>query len=94
MKKLFLFCCLWSFLNLCLAQKAPVKWGKVDEADLTMTSYPSDPEAEAAILMDYATIDFEFEGYTTYSMKHHVRIKIFKESGFDRGDINISYYSS
>ena len=76
-----------------MAQKAPVKWGKVDEADLAMTSYPSDPEAEAAILMDYATIDFEFEGSTTYSMKHHVRIKLFKESGFDRGDINISYYS-
>lgn len=93
MKKLLLSFFCWSLLTVSFAQKPPVKWGKVDEADLAMTSYPSDAEAEAAVLMDYATIDFEFESATTYVMQYHVRIKIFKESGFDRGDIEIPYYS-
>ncbi len=93
MKKLLLIWYCFVLVNLSFGQKAPVKWGKVDEADLAMTSYPGDAEAEAAVLMDYATISFEFESNTTYLMKHHVRIKIFKESGFDRGDIEIAYYS-
>jgi len=94
MKKLFLFFCFLSLINLVIAQKPPIKWGKVDEADLAMTNYPGDPEAEAAVLANFATIDFNFEGGTTYLLNHHVRIKIFKESAFDRGDINIRYYSN
>lgn len=93
MKKLFLVCCSFCLVSLVIAQKPPVKWGKVDEADLTMTSYPSDPEAEAVVLVDYATVELGFEGDTHYLMDHHVRIKILKESGFDRGDINIEYYA-
>ncbi len=93
MKKfLLIFCCI-GLVGLVSAQKPPVKWGKVDDADLQMTSYPGDPEAEAAVLMDYATINFNFEGLTHYVMDHHVRIKVFKESAFDRGDIEIAYYS-
>ncbi len=93
MKKLLLFCCFFCLVNLVFAQKPPIKWGKVEEADLTMTSYPSDAEAEAVVLMDYASIDFGFEGSTHYLMHHHVRIKILKESAFDRGDIEIEYYA-
>lgn len=93
MKKLLLVCCSLCLVSLIFAQKPPIKWGKVDEADLTMTSYPDDPEAEAVVLMDYASVDFGFEGSTHYLMDHHVRIKILKESGFDRGDINIDYYA-
>lgn len=93
MKKLLLICCCFCLTNLGFAQKPPIKWGKVDEADLNMLSYPSDPEAEAVVLMDYASIDFTFEGSSEYVMRHHVRIKILKESAFDRGDIDIEYYA-
>ncbi len=93
MKNLLLFCCFFCLVNLVFAQKPPIKWGKVEEADLTMTSYPSDAEAEAVVLMNYASIDFGFEGSTHYLMNHHVRIKILKESAFDRGDIEIDYYA-
>lgn len=93
MKRFFLVCCFFGLVNLGIAQKPPVKWGKVDEADLVMTSYPSDSEAEAAVLADFATIKLDFEGGTTYVMDHHVRIKIFNESAFERGDIEIIYYS-
>ncbi len=93
MKRLLLICCCISLAGLVFAQKPPIKWGKTDEADLTMTSYPGDSEAEAAILTDFATLEFNFKGSTSYVMNRHVRIKIFKESGFDRGDIEIPYYS-
>lgn len=73
--------------------KPPVKWGKVEEADLQMTSYAPDAEADAVVLTDYASIDLSFEGSTSYTMFHHVRIKVLKTSAFDRGDISIDYYS-
>jgi len=94
MKRFFLICCCISLAGFVFAQKPPIKWGKVDEADLAMTSYPGDLEADAVVLADFATLEFNFEGSTSYVKDHHVRIKILKESGFDRGDIEIAYYSA
>jgi len=75
------------------AQKAPMKWGKVPPADLAMTEYDLDTEAEAVVLGEYATIDFSFDGEgTTYEFYKHKRVKILKKSGVDRGDISIYYY--
>jgi len=93
MQKLLILCLLLAITNIVHAQKPPIKWGKIDEADLAMSSYPDDPDADAVVLMDYASINFKFQGNTSYLMDHHVRIKILKESAFDRGDIEIDYYS-
>lgn len=76
------------------AQKAPIKWGKVDKADLDMKVYDLDPEAEAVVLADYGSLSFDFStGNVFYMMDHHVRIKILKKSAFDRGDIDILFYT-
>jgi hypothetical protein len=76
------------------AQKDPVKWGKVAPADLKMKTYDLDPEAEAIVLADYASLRFDFTSNDLlYILDHHVRIKILKKSAFERGDISIPYYS-
>ncbi len=61
------------------AQKAPIKFGKIDEADLKMTVYPKDSAASAVILCDYgeAKEQKRIDEYViTY--EYHRRIKIFK----------------
>lgn len=87
---------LFVFLSINLfAQKAPIKWGKVDKKDLEMQVYEADPEAEAVILADFADLNFDFStGEFLYLLERHVRIKILKKSAFDRGDIEILYYSN
>ena len=88
----FLLCLILTFgLS---AQKDPIKWGKVNSADLKMKVYDLDKEAEAVVLTDYGTLDFDFSiGAPLYTFDHHVRIKILKKSAFDRGDISIPYYA-
>jgi len=75
------------------AQKAPIKWGKVNAADLEMTTYEADPEADAVILTDYADLRFDLStGELFYMLERHVRIKILKKSAFYQGDISLPYY--
>lgn len=75
------------------AQKPPMKWGKVPEEDLKMTTYEKDTAANAVVLCNYANLDFNFAtGDIQMRFEHHKRIKILKRSGFDQGDINIPFY--
>jgi len=88
----FLFCLL--FFTSLSAQKAPIKWDKIDVADLDMKVYDADPDAEAVILTDYATLEFDFStGDLFYLLERHVRIKILKKSAFERGNISIPFYA-
>lgn len=63
------------------SQKAPIKYGKIDLADLEMTSYPLDTSAVAAILCDYG-----YFSSTTYNFVRVLRIKILKKEGTSWGD--------
>ena len=59
-----------------LAQKAPVKYGKIIKSDLEMKVYPSDSTAVAAILCDYG-----YFNSTRFEFERTLRIKIFKKEG-------------
>lgn len=91
MKQLTLFLALL-FSTTLFAQKPPMKFGKVPAEDIAMKTYEGDPDAPAVVLGDYGTIQFDVgpEGLQ-YRFNHHQRIKIFKRSEFDKGDISISY---
>lgn len=60
------------------SQKAPLKFGKVDKADLEMKVYPPDTSAAAVILCDYCTYDDN-----NYQSCRTLRIKILKKEGLD-----------
>jgi len=80
--------------NAALSQGDPMKFGKVSKEDLQMTVYEPDTSAAAVILGDYGNVDFLFvKEAPAYHLNRHIRIKILKRAGFDRGDINIPYYS-
>lgn len=75
------------------AQKTPMKWGKINPDDLSMTTYSADTAASAVILGDYAILNFDFSnGDSRYKFERHTRIKILKRSGFNYGDIVIPFY--
>lgn len=89
----FLFISQWS-----LAQKKKVKFGKIDLADVQMTEYPEDPDADAVILYDKGVSKIEYitsgnKGFVLY-FERHQRIKVLKETGKKWGDFVIGVYQS
>lgn len=70
------------------AEKAPVKFGKVDKADLEMKAYPADTSAAAAILYDYG-----YFNSTQFQFVRVLRIKIFKKEGTSWGNQIFPIYS-
>lgn len=87
---------LWAtvlYLNLS-AQETSIKWGKIPDEELKMTSYDLDTSAAALVLADigYFTYDLRAPDQLT-ELNVHRRIKILKRNGFSEGDIEIPYYS-
>lgn len=87
---------LWAtvlYLNLS-AQETSIKWGKIPDEELKMTSYALDTAAAALVLADigYFTYDLRAPDQLT-ELNVHRRIKILKRNGFSEGDIEIPYYS-
>ncbi|AEE53569.1 DUF3857 domain-containing transglutaminase family protein [Haliscomenobacter hydrossis] len=71
-----------------------IRWGKIPPEDLKMTSYPLDTSAEALVLADIGTFDYNLHASDQLTeLRIHRRIKILKRSGFDQGDIEITYSS-
>jgi len=80
-KKLFMMFILLGISVLVYAQKAPMKYGKVDKADLEMKAYPADTSAAAVILCNYGYFSSQ-----NLQFVHQVRIKILKEEGKSWGN--------
>jgi len=92
-----------SIVILCLiylpihAQKMPIKFGEVDMADLQMTKYDADPDAEAVVLCDYGQLNFRFDqtnGQWLQELKRICRIKILTKDGYDFASYSKSLYNS
>ena len=66
------------------------QFGEVDKSDLEMTHYALDSGASAVILLDQGSAYYE-ETNNTMVLKHHIRLKILKESGLDKADITLRY---
>ena len=83
-KKSLLMMCL--LLSICTswAEKAPMKYGKVDKADLEMKVYPNDSSAAAVVLCNYGYFD-------AYQLQfiHLMRIKILKDEGNGEGNFSV-----
>ncbi|UOQ74370.1 DUF3857 domain-containing protein [Hymenobacter cellulosilyticus] len=76
-----------------LGQNEPVKFGKIDERDLTAANFVADSAAEAVVLCDFGRTRFEvFEGEFRYVMERVTRIKILKKSGYDWATVRIPLY--
>jgi hypothetical protein len=71
-----------------IAQKPPIKFGKVDMELLKMTEYPNDTNAAAVILCDYGRTYFEYVEEKGFQMHFDrvVRVKVLGKEGYDWAD--------
>lgn len=93
-KSILLTLVIFMAINYSFAQKKFIKWGKVSPEELAMTTYEKDSSASAVILADFGQTSIEYIGEDFKTIfKHHRRIKILNEAGFEYGDIEIPFYS-
>ena len=64
--------------NLVYSQKDPVKFGKIEKADLLMTRYEPDTGVSAVVLCDYG-----FWNTNEFKFRRVLRIKILKKEGLN-----------
>ncbi|AMM50988.1 hypothetical protein TH61_07045 [Rufibacter sp. DG15C] len=75
------------------AQDAPVKYGKVTEEELKMTSYAKDTSAAAVILADYGRSYFTVVNNSMkLNFERVMRIKVLKKAGYEMANITVPYY--
>ena len=67
-------------------------YGKVDDADVTMTSCDFEKDANAEVLIDKA--DLYYDGSFNVVMEHHQRIKIFNDNGKDEANFKLKFISN
>src|SRR5690349_24047098 len=67
-------------------------FGKVEKADLELKECDFDKNAEALVLFDVAELYCNILGTVQIDQERHVRIKILKDKGKDRGDVKIRYW--
>lgn len=69
-----------------------LKWGQPTQAELNMTTYAADPEAQAVVLCSQTELRYELST-TTFQLKQFTkkRIKILKEEGKDQANGSITY---
>ena len=69
-----------------------LKWGKPTDAELKMTTYAPDPEAEAVVLCSQTVLRYDLSsGSFKLNTNTKKRIKILKEEGKDHANGGISY---
>ncbi len=75
--------------NITIAQKAPLKWGKVSQEEVDLNLVEFDSSAKAVVLCDYGRMYIDISDGLIF--RRHVRIKILDESAKDNGDFSIPY---
>ena len=94
MKKFILLLVLSGAILTAAAQKAIPDFGKIDKADLLLSSCPFETSATAMKLLDLQEIEFEYDYYSSKLVtEKRVRIKVFNEKGYKHASIRIPYFS-
>jgi len=83
-RKFMFTTCFLLLLSSIWAQKAPMKYGKVDIADLEMKVYKPDSTASAVVLCNFGYFDSNQMQFV-----HQMRIKILKDEGKVQGDFAV-----
>ena len=81
-----------TFVIPAFAQDFNPKFGKISEQEVSMSSYPKDPEAGAMYLYDIGNIYYSSKFELVYDV--YVRIKIFKKEALDLADVKVRYVTA
>jgi hypothetical protein len=86
-KNLFLSVLILNLL-VAYAKAQLMPYGKIDTADLRMTSCDFEKDANAEVLFDHAVVTYNYDAVL---MERHKRIKIFNDNGKDEANIRIEF---
>ncbi len=81
--------------NIAIAQRDPMRYGRIDRSDLELQYYEADSAANALILGDYGNIRIVWSSTNNrfeYQFRRHLRIKVFQASGFEYGNFKLQLY--
>ena len=75
------------------AQPEPIKFGKIENQDLTAAPFGGDSAAAAVVLCDYGTTTFQYNSNEFQLVTERItRIKILKKAGYDVATVLIPLY--
>ena len=77
--------------NTLTAQRTKLKWGKCSVEEINLKAVPFDSSATAVVLKDIGKL--QMVDYTTTNLTRHRRIKILKQTGENKANIIIPFYS-
>jgi hypothetical protein len=83
-------CCLLLYKT-SYSQKEMPGFGRFTPEERSLKQCAFDPDAEAVVLLEQASSSYN-DAYNLITT-HRIRIKVLKESGIERGNIRINYYS-
>ncbi len=87
---------LFTVTSLAYSQELPddVKFGKISMEDRRLTEAPGDSTADAYVLYDLLDMQIKQDpdGAPILHEFRHRRVKLFRESAFDRADVELAYY--
>lgn len=91
-----LFFLLLASLGLHAQDDSDIVFGRVDAADRAMTHAPGDSTAEAYVLYDRLSLDFEWDDNSGPSLveKRHRRVKLLTPASFERANFEITFDKS
>ena len=79
--------------SLAQAQADPIKFGKIDERDLTAQNFLADSTAPAVVLCDFGRSSFDYaEGGFRVIFERVTRVKILKKSGYEYATVQVPLY--
>ncbi|SEQ65922.1 DUF3857 and transglutaminase domain-containing protein [Neolewinella agarilytica] len=87
---------LFTVTSFAYSQESPekIKLGKISVEDRRLTEAPGDSTADAYVLYDLMDMQIKQDpdGAPMLHEYRHRRVKLFRESAFDRADVELSYY--
>ncbi|MET4106965.1 DUF3857 domain-containing protein [Hymenobacter sp. UYP22] len=80
-------------VTLAQAQTDPIKFGKIDELDLTPKNFVADSTAGAVVLGDFGRTRFEYnDGQFKVVFERVTRLKILRKSGYEYATVEVPLY--
>lgn len=94
LRRLFLAgICSAASVSLAQAQTEPIKFGKIDERDLTGQNFVADSAAPAVVLCDFGRSTFDYaDGKFRVIFERVARIKILQKAGYDYATVKVPLY--
>jgi hypothetical protein len=93
-KLIFLSTILLVFQIFIIAQKEPIKFGKMNDLEIQMTTYDKDTSASAVVIADFGTAEIQYIDNIGFQLQvsRHKRIKILKNDGLEWAKVTIRLY--